>query len=103
MDEKSSPDDGRLFTPLERWFRFLKHFDEVPLPDGRIFSQVDGKLLEKRGNNWERSDISVNDLIERISGLSTERWRALLSACSGDEEANRWREKLLNHWVSSHR
>lgn len=101
MDGNASPDDRRITTPVERWFMLLKHFDEVPLPDGRVFSQVGNKLLEKLGRNWAPSDISMNELLECISGLSTEEWRTLFRNCSGGEAADQWREKILNHRISS--
>ncbi len=100
MDENSSPDDRRITTPVERWFMLLKHFDEVPLPDGRVFSQAGTELLEKRDGNWIRSEIPVNELLEHISGLSTEEWRTLIRSCSGGEAAVQWREKILNHRIS---
>jgi hypothetical protein len=87
-------------TPVERWFMLLKHFDEVPLPDGRVYSQSGTELLEKHEGHWKRSDISVNELLGCISGLSMEAWRTLIRHCVGDEEADQWREKILNHRVS---
>ena len=101
MDGNSSPDDKRIMTPVERWFMLLKHFEEVPLPGGCVFSLVSTELMEKRNSNWERSDISVNELLERISGLSTEEWRTLFRNCSGGEAAGQWRERILNHHISS--
>ena len=103
MAENFSPDDGRITTPVERWFMLLKHFDEVPLPDGRKFSQVGTELMEKHDGNWKRSEISVNDLLERISGLTTAEWRTLIRNCFGGEAAERWREKILNHRISNNR
>jgi hypothetical protein len=100
MDNDSSPDDRRIMTPVERWFMLLKHFDEVPLPDGRVFSQVGTELREKHDGNWKRSEIPVNEFLECISGLSTEDWRTLIRNCSGGEAADQWREKILNHRIS---
>lgn len=95
MRVENSPDAARVDQPLGRWFTMLRHFDRVPLPDGRQFALRDGKLWEERAGALVRADISVNELLECLSELSSQVWREILSGSSGDQAARKWRDKIL--------
>lgn len=90
--------DNRTVTPpFSLWSRRLKYFDAVPLPDGRMLSLSGSVSVEKQDGKWIRSDVTVNELLENLFGLSNLQWRQIMNDCAGDEAAEGWRGKILNH------
>lgn len=93
MKGKVSPDKWRIVTFLERRFTLQKHVDVVHSPEGRAFSLVGFGRINNRDGQWVRSENSVDDRPGNLSDLSTAQWRALFSACFGDESTEEWRKR----------
>jgi hypothetical protein len=85
-----APDD----PPLVKLAWLLSHFGEVPLPGGRIYRLERGRLEEKNGDGWERSDASFDDLAGTVTRMTREQWQWIASRCQPKK-----RVYTLDEWI----
>jgi hypothetical protein len=60
--------------PLVKLFYLLEHFDEVPLPDRRVYQLRRGRLRVKEAGQWRAAQTTVNELLALVSGLTHAQW-----------------------------
>lgn len=82
-------------SPLSNIVPILELFDEVPLPDGKLYNISMSKLYVKQEGQWSESDLSVNHLLNLIADLSSDDLREILKNSVGNSVASQWREKIL--------
>lgn len=87
----------RVLPNISHLFKILEIFDEVPFPDGNIYSYSLSKLYIKKPEGWQESNMTVNALLGLVSDLSGSELREILENSSGNSAADQWRQKILSY------
>lgn len=88
---------SKILSSISHIFQILDYFDEVPLPDGKVYKLSGSVLSVKTDGTWVESELTVNSLLDHIDQLSRTQLRDILERSVGNASAQEWRDKILSY------